>query len=340
MREGAVVPYDFLVLATGARHSYFGKDDWAKTAPGLKTIDDAFALRQRILTAFEKAEMEPDPQKRAKWLTFTIIGAGPTGVELAGAIAELARHSLTSDFHHIKPDTARIILVDGGSQILCRFGARLSAAAKTHLEELGVKVMLNSRVEALGEGYVQTSSDKIACRTIIWAAGVEASPAGKWLDVSTDNKGRIIVRNDLSVEGCEGVYAIGDTASFTPLGAQGPLPGLAPVAKQMGRYVAHKILSECENRSLSEFRYRDHGVMATIGRHKAIANLYGVKLSGAAGWFLWSFAHIYYLVGFRSRFTVSLSWFWSYLTWQRGVRLITGQQESTKAAKTSGRLAA
>ena len=311
---GLEIPYDFLVLATGSRHSYFGREDWAPYAPGLKTIDDAFELRQRILTAFEMAEMETDAGARVEWLTFAIVGAGPTGVELAGAIAELARNSLTCDFHHIKPGSARIVLIDAGSNVLASFGGALSQAAERHLEELG-------------DAHVQASGEIIHARTILWAAGVEASPAGRWLGAKSDKAGRIVIRSDLSVEGYDGVYAIGDTAAFTPPGADAPLPGLAPVAKQMGRYIGRKILTRRAGRTIGGFRYRDHGRMATIGRHKAIASLKGMKFSGAAGWCLWGFAHIYFLVGFRSRLTVAVTWLWSYLTWQRGVRLITGRPD-------------
>lgn len=337
---GLRIPYDFLVLATGSRHSYFGRDDWAPYAPGLKTIDDAFELRQRILSAFEMAEMETDARAREEWLTFAIIGAGPTGVELAGAIAELARNSLTCDFHHIEPGSARIVLVDAGSDVLASFGGALSQAAERHLEELGVEVRLGRRVEEIGETYLKAGGEIIHARTIVWAAGVEASPAGRWLGAATDKAGRIVVRSDLSVEGYEGVYAIGDTAAFTPPGAEAPLPGLAPVAKQMGRYVGRNILARRAGRTTQGFRYRDHGRMATIGRHKAIASFKGMEFSGAAGWYLWGFAHIYFLVGFRSRLTVGATWLWSYLTWQRGVRLITGRPDPAGGADTSRRLAA
>ena len=336
---GLAIPYDYLVLATGSRHSYFGREDWAPYAPGLKTIDDAFELRQRILSAFEMAEMETDARRREEWLTFAIIGAGPTGVELAGAIAELARNSLTCDFHHIKPDSARIVLVDAGSDVLASFGGSLSKAARRHAEELGVEVLLNRRVEEIGETYLRAGGEIIHARTIIWAAGVEASPAGGWLGAATDKAGRVVVRSDLSVEGYEGVYAIGDTAAFTPPGADAPLPGLAPVAKQMGRYVGRSILTRCAGAPIGEFRYRDHGRMATIGRHKAIASLKGMEFSGAAGWYLWGFAHIYFLVGFRSRLTVAVTWLWSYLTWQRGVRLITGRPDPAASADASRQLA-
>ncbi|MFQ5562937.1 MAG: NAD(P)/FAD-dependent oxidoreductase [Parvularculaceae bacterium] len=335
--SGKRLAYDYLILATGARHSYFGRDDWAAFAPGLKTIDDAFALRQRILTAFEKAEMETDPERRDAWLTFVIVGAGPTGVELAGAIAELARHSLVYDFHHIEPDSARIILADAGQRVLSAFDPRLSARAQKHLEDLGVEVVLNARVERVDDGGAVMGERSEAARTIIWAAGVEASPAGEWLGAETDRIGRIIVNSDLSAPGHENVFAIGDTAAFTPEDAARSLPGVAPVAKQMGRYVARRILAARRGKCIGAFRYRDYGTMATIGRNKAIADLNGWRFSGFPGWFLWSFAHIYYLVGFRSRFVVGLNWFWSYLTWQRGVRLITGREGAGEDASNADR---
>lgn len=325
--------YDYLILATGARHSYFGKNEWANDAPGLKTIDDAFELRRRILTAFEKAEMENDPEKRKAWLTFIIVGAGPTGAELAGAIAELARRSLVFDFRHIKPDSARIILADAGSRVLSRFNGKLSTRAHKHLEDLGVEIALNARVDHVDADGVDIGGRNIAARTVIWAAGVEASPAGKWLAADTDKTGRIIVKDDLSVPGHPHIFAIGDTASFTAKSETRPLPGVAPVAKQMGKYVAQSILADRNGEKSRAFRYHDHGSMATIGRDKAIADINGFRFSGFPGWLFWSFAHIYFLVGFRNRISIGLSWLWSYLTWQRGVRLITGMNEPVQTAQ-------
>lgn len=336
-KGGRQIAYDYLILATGARHSYFGKNEWANAAPGLKTIDDAFELRQRILTAFEKAEMEEDAEKRKAWLTFIIVGAGPTGAELAGAIAELARHSLVFDFRHIKPSSARIILADAGARVLSGFNEKLSAKAHKHLEDLGVEIALNARVDHVDASGVDMEDRHIAARTVIWAAGVEASPAGKWLAAKTDRMGRVIVKNDLSVPNHPDIFVIGDTASLTPEDEVRALPGLAPVAKQMGKYVARGILARQSGGTRRVFHYHDHGTMATIGRDRAIADLYGLRVSGKPGWLLWSFAHIYFLVGFRSRITVGFSWFWAYLTWQRGVRLITGQSKAALCAEQNSK---
>ena len=324
---GLEFDYDYLVLATGARHSYFGRDEWAPLAPGLKTIDDAFHLRQRILTAFEKAEMAQDPVERQNHLNFVIVGAGPTGVEMAGAIAELARYTLTEDFRHITPESARIILVNAGPRILISFDEDLSRKAQQHLEKLGVEVVLNTRVNTIEPGRVHLHDSVVDCKTVIWAAGVEASPAGQWLGVATDRSGRIPVNPDLTVPGHEKIFAVGDTAACIPEGARHPLPGLAPVAKQQGTFVAKLILAKIQcKKKLPVFRYRDYGTMATIGRNQAIADLGFAKFSGFFGWWLWGLAHIYYLIGFRSRLFVGLSWFWAYLSYQRGVRLITGTQ--------------
>ncbi len=335
------ISYDYLILATGARHSYFGRDEWESIAPGLKTIDDAFELRQRILTAFEQAEMEMDKDKRQAWLNFVIIGAGPTGVELAGAIAELARHSLTHDFRNITPKCARIILVDSGARVLAAFDEVLSAKAQKHLEDLGVNVILNTMVKHLSDDHVMLGDERTDCRTAIWAAGVQASPAGNWISAETDRTGRIFVESDLTVPGQPDIYAVGDTAAFTPEGAERPLPGIAPVAKKMGQYAARSILARVRNRKLPAFSYRDYGSMATIGRNKAIADFKGWKTSGFTGWILWSLAHVYFLIGFRSRLIVALNWAWAYLTWERGVRLITGRiRPTTKTTKQEQKNAA
>ena len=322
--EGHRVPFDTLIVATGAQHSYFGHDDWAGFAPGLKTIDDATYLRRRILLAFEKGETEADTAERRRLLNFVIVGGGPTGVEMAGAVAELAKRALASDFRAIDPRQARIILVEAGPRLLAPFDPSLSEAAKRSLEELGVEVRLDARVTAADCGGVSLGSERIEARTIIWGAGVMASPAGRWLGVPTDRAGRVFVGPDLSVQGLSDIFVIGDAAHA--LGSDGkPLPGVAPVAKQQGRYVADVIRARVALRKMpSPFRYRDSGSLATIGRKRAVAQIGKVKLHGFIAWLLWSVAHIYFLIGFRNRLVVAMSWAWSYVTFQRGTRLITG----------------
>lgn len=317
------VPYDYLVIATGARHAYFGHDDWAAVAPGLKTLDDATAVRRRILLAFERAEAEENAEERARLLTFVVIGGGPTGVEMAGAIAELAKRALASDFRSIDPRSARIILVEAAPRVLTPFDEKLSAAARRSLTQLGVEVRLGAAVTDCSADGVRLGDTFIPTRTIIWAAGVMASPAGRWLGAETDRAGRVMVRADLSVPGHPEVFVIGDTAAVTDEhGAQ--LPGVAPVAKQQGQYVAQALIARQEGRTVPAFRYRDYGALATIGRSRAVAQFGKLKVSGLLAWLLWTVAHIYYLIGFRNRFAVALNWAWSYVTFQRGSRLITG----------------
>jgi NADH:ubiquinone reductase (H+-translocating) len=320
---GGRMPFDYLVLATGARHSYFGHDNWAAFAPGLKTIDDATYLRRRILLAFERAETESVAQERKRLLTFVVIGGGPTGVEMAGAIAELARRALASDFRSIDPRCARIILVEAAQRLLTPFTEPLSEAARRALEQLGVMVQLDTPVSECSCEGVRAGDEFIPTRTIIWAAGVMASPAGRWLDAETDRVGRVKVRADLSVPGHPDVFAIGDTAAATDASGT-PLPGVAPVAKQQGQYVARALIARNSGQTVAAFRYRDFGSLATIGRKRAIVQISRLQLSGYAAWLLWSLAHIYYLIGFRNRFVVALNWTWSYITFRRGSRLITG----------------
>ncbi|MGH1404629.1 MAG: NAD(P)/FAD-dependent oxidoreductase [Alphaproteobacteria bacterium] len=316
--------YDYLVLATGAQHSYFGNDQWAKFAPGLKTIEDAREIRQRILTAFEKAEMAETEEDRKAYLNFVIVGAGPTGVELAGAIAELSKQTLTGDFHHITPESARIVLVDAAPRVLMAFDEELSAKAQKQLESLGVEIKLNAMVKDMEVGHVAFEEEKIPARTIIWAAGVQASSAGKWLNAETDRTGRVIVNENLTLPNHENIYIIGDTAHHVPKGEERPLPGVAPVAKQMGKYVAHDILKTIKNEKRKPFKYKDHGSMATIGRNRAIGDLNGVKVTGFIGWVMWCITHIYFLIGFKNRVIVGLRWLLSYINRGRGVRLIIG----------------
>jgi NADH dehydrogenase len=321
--EGKRIPYDILVLATGAQHAYFGHDDWAPFAPGLKTIDDATDLRRRILLAFERAEAEQDAAERAGLLTFVVIGGGPTGVEMAGAIAELAKWALAADFRNIDPRSARIVLVEGGPRLLPALHADLSEKARLSLERLGVEVRLNAMVTACSDRDVAIGAERIETRTIMWAAGVKASPAAAWLGVTGDRAGRVKVAADLSVKEHADIFAIGDTALL--LEADGkPLPGVAPVAKQQGEYLARLLAARAEGKALPPFRYRDFGSLATIGRKQAVADFGKVRLSGFVAWVLWSAAHVYFLIGFRRRLIVALHWAWSYLTFQRGTRLITG----------------
>ncbi len=321
---GREFSYDYLVIATGARHSYFGKDEWSEFAPGLKTIEDAREIRQRVLTAFEKAEMAETEEDRKAYLNFVIVGAGPTGVELAGAIAELANETLRGDFHHITPESARIILVDAAPRILMGFDETLSQKARNQLESLGVEIRLDAMVKNIEVGFVSFGEETLPARTIIWAAGVQASPAGKWLNAETDRTGRVIVDNNLTVPDNQDIYIIGDTAHFVPEGAEHPLPGIAPVAKQMGEYVANDLLKRTKNNKRSAFKYKDYGSMATIGRNRAIGDINGFKVSGFFGWVMWCVTHIYFLIGFKNRFIVGLRWLLSYVNKQRGVRLIIG----------------
>jgi len=321
--EGRRIPFDFLVLATGAQHAYFGHDDWASYAPGLKTIDDATYLRRRILLAFERAESEPDPAERHRLLTLVIVGGGPTGVEMAGAIAELANRALASDFHNIDPRSARVILVEAGPRLLAPFDPSLSVRALRSLQQLGVEVRVGAAVTGCSCTAVFLGDERIETRTIMWAAGVMASPAGAWLGVDTDRAGRVRVGGDLSVPDHPNIFVIGDTA--LAVGSDGkPLPGVAPVAKKQGKYVADVLRARMKGHAAEPFRYRDFGSMATIGRKSAVAELGWIKLSGFFAWLLWSLAHIYFLIGFRSRFSVALNWGWNYITFQRGSRLITG----------------
>jgi NADH:quinone reductase (non-electrogenic) len=321
--EDRRVPYDFLILATGARHAYFGHDDWAHYAPGLKRIDDATAIRRRILLAFEKAETESDPGRRRTLLNFIVVGGGPTGVEMAGAIAELARKALKSDFRTIDPRSARIILVEAAPRVLTPFDERLSEAARKSLEQLGVEVRLGAAVTAVDAEGIAIGDERIAAATIIWAAGVVASPAGLWLGAKTDSAGRVEVLPDLSVSGHPEIFVIGDAALATSRDGA-PLPGIAPVAKQQGAYVAHLIVDRLNGRAAPPFRYRDFGILATIGRKHAVVQMGRLRLSGLFAWLLWCFAHIYFLIGFRNRLIVVLNWAWNYFTFQRGTRLITG----------------
>ena len=318
------VPYDQLVIGTGARESYFGHDEWAAVTSGLKSIEDATAMRRRVLVAFERAEDSEDEAERRRLLTFVIIGGGPTGVELAGALAELAKAALARDFRHIDPTTARIVLVEAGPRLLPSFPPRLSEVASGALQRLGVEVRLGVAVTRCdGEGAV-LGDERVESRTLIWAAGVAASPAAVWLGIEAGRGWRVPVSSDLTLAGHPEIFVIGDTAQVA--GTNEPLPGVAPVAKQQGTYVADVIAARLAGKPApAPFRYRDYGNLATIGRREAVADFGWLRLTGRLAWLAWGAAHIYFLIGFRNRMVVAIDWLWSYLTYRRGVRLITGQ---------------
>jgi NADH dehydrogenase len=334
LAEGRRIPFDDLIIATGARHAYFGHDDWAAHAPGLKTIDDATYLRRRILLAFEKAETEPDPAERRRLLNFVIVGGGATGVEMAGAIAELAKRALAADFRVIDPRSARVILVEAGPRLLPSFDPSLSAAAQRSLGKLGVEIRLGASVTDVDSSGVAVGAERIESRTVIWAAGVMASPAGRWLEAETDRAARVIVNADLTVPGHPNIFVIGDTAHL-PMPDGNLLPGVAPVAKQQGKYVAKLLLARTEGRTFPPFHYRDYGALATIGRKSAVIQMGRIKMQGFIAWVLWCVAHIYFLIGFRNRLAVALHWLWNYVTFQRGTRLITGVTGSRVEDMTS-----
>jgi len=318
------IAYDRLILATGARHSYFGRDEWESMAPGLKKIDDATGIRRRILTAFENAESTDDPEARRRFLTFVVIGGGPTGVEMAGAIAELARVVLRHDFRRIDPREARIVLVESGQRLLSAFPPKLSEAAQVSLKKLGVDVRLGAPVTQCDFAGVAIGNQRLETATVVWGAGVMASGAAYWLDAQKDRIGRVIVEPNLSVPGNPEIFVIGDTAHVQGLNGS-PLPGLAPVAKQQGAYVGRVLRAQLAgNPAPPPFRYRNWGTMATIGRRAAVADLGWLKLSGTLAWLLWGLVHISLLIGFRNRLIVTLDWLWSYVTFQSGARLITG----------------
>ena len=321
--------YDFLVIATGARHAYFGHDEWEAFAPGIKTLSDALTIRQQVLAAFEAAEVAQESSERRSLLNFVLIGAGPTGVELAGAIAELAKASLVHDFRRINPSDARIVLIEAGSRILPSFPARLSTAAQRALEKLGVEVRPGKAVTMVDAEGVVVAGERIAARTVLWAAGVAASPAARWLNVAADRAGRIEVADDLSVPGHPEIFAIGDTCASKSWDGKFA-PGIAPAAKQMGCYTAAVIRARVEgNPPLPPFRYRHQGSLATIGRNKAVVDFGWMALSGRFAWLLWVLAHIYFLIGFRSRIVVAIDWLWAYVTFRRGARIILAETGGT-----------
>lgn len=329
LADGREVPFDYLVVATGATHAYFGHDEWEPYAPGLKKIDDATEIRRRVLLAFEKAETEDDPEKRRALLTFVIVGGGPTGVEMAGAIIELARKTLVSDFHHIDPSSARVILAEAGPRILPAFAEELSAFATDSLRRKGVEVLCGNAVTDVGPKGVTLGGEDIGARTVVWAAGVKASPAARWLGVEGDRAGRVEVTENLTLPGEPRIFVVGDTAAAQWRDGV-TVPGIAPAAKQMGAYAARAILADLKSRIIAPFHYRHQGNLATVGRQSAIVDFGRVRMKGFFAWLVWGAAHIYFLIGFRNRLIVMLHWIWAYVTLRQGVRLITGSTELPK----------
>ncbi len=317
LEDGSQIEYDYLVVATGASHSYFGRNEWSEHAPGLKTIEDALVIRRRILSAFEQAERHPDEARQ--WLTFVIVGAGPTGVELAGALMEVAVHAVEDEFNAVDPSQARVILVEAAGQVLPVYPEVLGESAQRQLESLGIEVLTNAMVELVdGRGVALSGGGRIEAATVLWAAGVEASPLGRKLGADTDRSGRVAVEDDLSLPGHSEVFVAGDLAAVEGV------PGVAPAAMQMGRHAARMIEADLSGGSRRQFRYRDRGSLATIGRARAVANIKGMRFSGFLAWLAWLAIHIFHLIGFRNRFFVLASWAWSYLTFRRGARIITG----------------
>jgi NADH dehydrogenase len=322
LENGEEIAYDRLILATGVTDSYFGHDDWRAHAPGLKTLEDAFEIRRRILLAFEYAEREADPAERAAWLTFVVIGAGATGVEMAGTLAEIARHTLTGEFRRFDPRNARVVLVEAAERVLPPYTPDLSERARLQLERLGVTVWLGRRVTGIDERGVQLGGDRLEAKTVIWCAGVAATPISATLGVPLDRAGRVIVEPDLSVPGHAEVQVVGDLALLAS--HQPPIPGVAPAAKQMGRHAARNILESLAGRPPRPYRYRDYGQLATIGRSSAVAMFGRVHIWGWLAWVAWLTAHIYFLIGFRNRLVVLIDWAWAYWTSERSARIVVG----------------
>ena len=330
LADGQRLGYDHLIVAAGATHSYFGNDQWQAHAPGLKTLADAFQLRARLLSAFERAETLPDAASRAPWLNFVVIGGGPTGVEMAGTLAEIARHTLRDEFRRIDPSRAQVLLVEGSDRILAAFKPAQSAQAQAQLERIGVTVRTGCRVVGIDEEGVdlQTADggkERIASRTKVWAAGVAASPLARTLDVPLDRAGRVVVDEQMNIPGHPEVYVVGDMAAATSLekdGSRKPVPGVSPGAKQAGRHAARQILARLRGRSEAPFRYMDYGNLATIGRKAAVADLGTIQFSGFAAWLFWLFVHVYFLIGFRNRVRVFADWAWAYFTFQRHARIV------------------
>lgn len=339
--EDGDVSFDYLLLACGAMHSYFGNQHWETHAPGLKTIEQATEIRRRVLSAFERAEVAEDADERRKQLTFVIVGGGPTGVELAGAIGEMSRFTLSQDFRNIDPSLARVILVEAGPRILPMFAEQLSSRATRDLETLGVQTWTNSRVTNVDDEGVDVSGEHIQAATVLWAAGVKASSLGETCGLPCDNAGRVVVKSDLSVDGHDNVFVAGDQCALVDATTGRQLPGVAPVASQQGRFIADAIRSDLKGRSRGEFHYRDKGQMATIGRSRAITEIGKYHLTGWFAWLTWLVVHIYFLTGFRNRLFVFIGWTWSFFAFRRGARLIVGKRwqsyDSPEEAAVSAR---
>ena len=327
LEDGSTLGFDYLLLASGATHAYFGHDEWAPHAPGLKTLDDALHLRRRLLLAFERAEAEPDPVVRAAWLSFAIVGGGPTGVELAGTLAEIARHTLTNEVRNINPSDARVRLIEAGPRVLSSFPEDLSVKARRQLQKLGVEVFTGTAVTSIDELGYRLGDEFVPARTVVWAAGVAASPLAKSLDAPLDRAGRVLVLPDLSIPDHPEIFVAGDLASVQQEGK--PVPGVAPAAKQMGRHVAGAIRARLAGKPAPSFRYKDYGNLATIGRMAAIVHFGRLKLSGIVAWWFWLAAHVFFLIGFRNRLVVLLNWAWAYWSYQRGARIILGNEDDT-----------
>ncbi|MBD9471156.1 NAD(P)/FAD-dependent oxidoreductase [Pseudoxanthomonas sp. PXM01] len=326
LADGTTIAFDTLLLATGATHAYFGHDEWAQHAPGLKTLDDALQLRRHLLLAFEHAEAETDPAKRAAWLSFAIVGGGPTGVELAGTLAEIARHTLKNEFRRIDPSQARVRLVEAGPRVLASFPEALSDKARKQLEKLGVEVVTGTPVSDITDEGYQLGETFVPAKTVVWAAGVAASPLAGSLGAPLDRAGRVQVQPDLSVPAHPDIFVAGDLAAVTSDGR--PVPGVAPAAKQMGRHVAQVLRARLSGGALpGAFRYQDYGNLATIGRMAAVVDFGRLKFSGLLAWWFWLTAHVFFLIGFRNRLVVLLNWFWAYWSYQRGARIILGKDE-------------
>ncbi|HEY2395449.1 MAG TPA: NAD(P)/FAD-dependent oxidoreductase [Rudaea sp.] len=323
--DGATLGYDTLLLATGVTHTYFGHDDWARYAPGLKTLDDALHLRRRLLLAFENAESESDPQRRAAWLNFAIVGGGPTGVELAGTLAEIAHHTLRREFRHIDPASAKVRQIEAGPRVLSSFPESLSEKARAQLQRLGVEVVTGAPVDAISDIGYRLGGTFFAARTVVWAAGVAASPLAQSLGTPLDRAGRVPVLPDLTVPGHPEIFVAGDLAALTRHDGKA-VPGVAPAAKQMGRYVGETIRARLSKQPSRPFRYRDYGNLATIGRMAAVVDLHGLRFSGLLAWWFWLAAHVFFLIGFRNRIVVLLNWFMAYWSYQRAARIIVGHR--------------